>query len=388
MNRKMYKLFVLLAGFFFIASCSSSGLDEEQEGIEIGREVTINVTAKVNVPKTAEARWGVVDSEGDPPAMYNSDEVYFVVENTSGSYNFLKLDLVSSGTEVIISMQIKLTIGNTVNRLDILNSKGEALSLELGANEARNFFFSSKGVESVSMAVDSGTTTPGGNVVYRPYGDTLYRTVTKQIQSIAVGALFIDGQLIRGDNMSTLELSCEMERCTGVFSSKLVIVDSENYLQDTGDYFNAAMGSSYEKWQVRAFISDFSLYYSITNNAVIDGSNTGIVNLCDDWANFSTGVGAALSISGQTTLFMGCGMYDASYPYIYHGDLTGKELCFSIKSPEGVVKTLRIDLAVMLTANINLTATAIVYLSDLKNVFMPGRSVGETMDIPYHFFVE
>lgn len=387
----MYKLVALFCGLMFIASCASSDADNEEERIEVGREVTINVTAPIIVPKNAEARWGVVDSDGDPPAVYNSDEVYFVVNNALGGYNFLKLDMVSNGTEITISMQIKLTAGSPTNRLDISNSKGEALSLDLTQNEERTFFFSSKGVESVSMAADGGTSTPGGKIVYKPYGDTLYRTANKIIKSLYPGVLTIDGAVITGGmDMSTLKLTCEMERCTGVFSAKLIIVDDANNVRETGDYFNTAMGSNYKDWNVRAFISGFPLYYSLTNNATMAGSNTGIVNLCDNWAALSAGTAATLSVSGQTTTFMGCGMYDASHPYIYHGDLEGKELCFSISSPEGVVKTLMIDLSVLLNANVNLTGTAIVFLSDLKANFASGRSrnTDEVLDIPYRFFVE
>lgn len=385
----MYKLFISLCTLLFIASCSSSDSGEEHDVIEPGREIMINIRARVDVPEKVEARWGIVDSEGNPPAVYNANEVYFVVDNGLGSYNFLKLDMISDGTNIIASMQIKLTINPTTNRLDISNSQGEALSLDLGGSEKRNFFFSSKGVESVSMAINMGGTTVGGQTVYKPYGDTLYRTKTKEIWSISPGALLIDGQLIRGDDASTLDISCEMLRRTSVFSAKLIIVDDNKLYQSGGDYFDSAMGSNYGEWQARAYISDFPLYYSLTDDATISNSAIGIVDLCDAWANLTTDVSATLSVTGTTTTYQGCGILDASNPYIYYGNLEGKKLCFSIKH-SNITKTLKIDLATALEANENLTGTAILFLSNLKEAFTldNGRKAGEVLDIPYYFFVE
>lgn len=72
-------------------------------------------------------------------------------------------------------------------------------------------------------------------------------------------------------------------------------------------------------------------------------------------------------------------------------------VCFSIQAPDGRVKTLKVSSDIDLTPNLHVVATAILYVTDLKEQFKSDTKavgpVGNTgdediLDVPYKFYWE
>ena len=242
--------------------------------------------------------------------------------------------------------------------------------------------------------MSAGTKTPGGKDTYAPIGDVLFKNYE---ELIVTAAPILGVASINNVSLSDLKtLSFNMRRNTGVLSTKLIIINSRNLIESSETYFVDSLGSSPTGWACRTYIEGFPLSFDMITEKTLSDATTGIVDLCDDWNGFSLEAGA-LTVSGHTTLFQGWGILDTSYPYIYSGSQSGMHVCFSIRSANGVVKTLRVPSDIELSPNLHVIATAVLYVSDLAKQFN-GRATGarsvatgnneEILDIPYRFYWE
>lgn len=388
-------LFILLS-VALLGSCSK---DEDPKPTPLEEGQTVMLDVHLTVPSgTMETRGGVINENGEPPAGYPLDNIYLVGKTESGSYTSIPLGMEKVADGINLSSIPITTKSDDENFYVSFQGQGnESLTLAFsksgGMMQSQDIYFSSRRNATVQMNL--GGKTPGGKDTYAPIGDILFRNST----SVTVTAVIVGDYCSAAINNTSLDqlktLTFSMRRNTGVLSTKLIIVNP-SYVEDANEaFFTDAMGCSPIGWKCRTYLEGFPLSYDMIEEAMVSGTK-GTVNLCDDWNPFIVASGST-TVAGTMTSFKGWGILDTSYPYIYSGSQSGMNVCFSIQAPDGRVKTLKVSSDIDLTPNLHVVATAILYVTDLKEQFKSDTKavgpVGNTgdediLDVPYKFYWE